>query len=336
MWPAGKGFKYWFGFTEPNSRLQRAEGWGPRLSFLAHSQCVLGPTIRPIGLNFAERDCIVGFCILRYRVTKLMAHQVITISGWKSRKLGSVPFYRCPGCGDCQDRPFWGPDGLVQCFRCHKKFPHGDFALVKKKRIIVDCAVCGREVPLIPCTCGALGYICSNCSNYVAIHYGRQAVQPGLVLDVDWNPTIWNRAEIIPAVGLSFVRCNTTKDYLVVQVLQAVAKKEDGRFLFVRSKEHWAGLLLDSSKRKYLGFVVWTEDKCAVLRQIFIVEDERRKGHAETLVKFWVERYADRLSEKFGIESPNEQAMKLHVKLGHVKVEGDSYVVVKSFLVFGL
>jgi len=207
---------------------------------------------------------------------------------------------------------------------------------VKRRRIIADCAGCGREVPLIPCNCGALGYICSSCSNYVAICYGRQAVQPSLVLDVDWNPTIWNRAEIIRTAELSFVRCKTTKDYLVVQVLQAVVKEEDSRFLFVRPKEHWAGLLLDSNKRKYLGFLVWTEDKCAVLRQVFIVEDERRKGHAKTLVKFWVERYADRLNEKFGIESPNEQAMKLHIKLGHVKVEGDSHVGVKCFLVFGV
>jgi hypothetical protein len=77
-----------------------------------------------------------------------------------------------------------GSDGLVDCFRCRGKFPHQDFQEARLKRAIVECAGCGKEVPLIPSTSGFLGYICSNCSNYVAIHYGRQALAPSLVLDV--------------------------------------------------------------------------------------------------------------------------------------------------------
>jgi hypothetical protein len=42
--------------------------------------------------------------------------------------------------------------------------------------------------------------------------------------------------------------------------------------------------------------VIWTENKTAVLRQLFVVKDERRK--------------------RFGIEGPNKAALKLHVKLG--------------------
>jgi hypothetical protein len=76
---------------------------------------------------------------------------------------------------------------------------------------------------------------------------------------------------------------------------------------------------------------VWTEDKFAALRQIFVVEDERRQGHAEKMLTFWIENYADRLHERFGIESPNERALSLHLKLGHLRVEGDSYVGIKCF-----
>jgi len=181
-----------------------------------------------------------------------------------------------------------------------------------------------------------LGFICADCSNYVAVLYGNRFVNPRSVLDVKWNPTVLNRGEPVFSSERRFVVCRTAKDFLILKVLQAIVKEEDSRFLFARAKEHNAGLLLDAKRRKYLGFLVWTEDKYAVLRQIFIVEDERRKGHAENMVRFWVERYADVMHEKFGIESPNAQATSLHLKLGHIKVEGDSYVSIKCFPVPGL
>jgi hypothetical protein len=161
-------------------------------------------------------------------------------------------------------------------------------------------------------------------------------VNPLSVLDVKWNPTVVQRGEPVFSSQRQFVVCRTAKDFLILKVLQAVVKEEDSRFLFARPKEHYAGLLLDAKRPKYLGFLVWTEDKYAVLRQIFVAEDERRKGHAENMVRFWVERYADALHEKFGIESPNEQATRLHVKLGHIKIEGDSYVGIKCFRVPGM
>ena len=130
---------------------------------------------------------------------------------------------------------------------------------------------------------------------------------------------------------LRFVPCRNGKDFVVLKVLQATAQIEDSRFLFGDPKEYCAGLLVDSRKRKYLGFLAWTEDKHAVLRQIFIVENDRRKRHAEKLVKFWVQRYADRLHEKFGIESPNEQAISLLAKLGYLKIEGDRCRGIKCF-----
>src|SRR5207245_1295569 len=94
-----------------------------------------------------------------------------------------------------------------------------------------------------------------------------------------------------------------------------------------------------------LGFLVWTErvwtegvckdDEHAVLRQMFVVEDERRKGFAQQMVTHWVGQHADKLNPKFGIEAPNDKAIALHLKLGHIKAEGDSYVGVKCFRVQG-
>jgi hypothetical protein len=267
-----------------------------------------------------------------------MVSQVIGVSGWKCRKRSGVTYYRCPGCKSSVDMIFWGPDGLVECFRCNREFPHGDFRQVRRTKTIAECASCGREVPLIPSTFGmaGLGFICSGCSNYVAVLYGNRFVNPRSVLEVEWNPTIIRRGERVFSGERRFVVCRTAKDFLILKVLQAVVKEEDSRFLFARPNEHSAGVLLDSKRRKYLGFLVWTEGEYAVLRQIFIVEEDRRRGHAENMVRFWVERYADPLHAKFGIESPNEQATRLHLKLGHLKIEGDSYVGVKCFRVPGM
>jgi len=263
-----------------------------------------------------------------------MAHQVITVSGWKSRKLTTVSMYRCPACGHCQEMICGGGDGKYRCFHCDKKFAEHEFGEVKRERTVVVCANCGREVTLLSSTFGVagLGFICSDCSNYVAVLYGTHFVNPSTVLTVDWNPTVCRRGEPMPS-GLSFVVCKTMKDFLVLKVLQAIVKEEDSRFLFGRPNEHQAGLLLDSERRKYLGFLVWTETDYAVLRQMFIVEDERRKGLAQQMVTFWVENHADRLNERFGIEAPNEKALSLHLKLGHIKAEDDSYVGIKCFKV---
>jgi hypothetical protein len=234
-----------------------------------------------------------------------MVDQIITIIGWTSRTLKNITFYQCPDCNSCQEMLFGNGDGFFECFRCDSKFAVEEFVEVKRKRTVVICAGCGREVQLVSPTfgCAGLGFICSGCSNYVAVMYGNHFVNPSMVLDLCWNSSVCERGGCLSQDGLSFVPCGTTKDFLVLRALQAIVKKEDSRFLFARPKEHRAGLLLNSQKRKYLGFLVWTEEEYAILRQIFIVEGERRKGHAERLLKFWVERYADPLNEKFGIES---------------------------------
>jgi GNAT superfamily N-acetyltransferase len=156
-------------------------------------------------------------------------------------------------------------------------------------------------------------------------------VNPRTALRVDWNPTIITRGDPV-GKNTSLVRIRTKRDLLVVRLLQVAAKEEDGRFLFCRENEQAAGLYVDQARGKYLGFIVWSEDdEHAVLRQIFIVSDERRKGLAEALVRFWVTRYAERISSTFGIEAPNEKAIALHLKLGHLVSEGDLVKGVKCF-----
>lgn len=112
-------------------------------------------------------------------------------------------------------------------------------------------------------------------------------------------------------------------------VLQVLAKQDDDGFKFGDPNEFRSALCFDSKGRKYIGFLIWTEDKTAVLRQLFVMKDEQRKGHASRMVKFWVERVTNKLGDRFGIEEPNASAMKLHAKLGHLKLRGSTAIGLK-------
>jgi hypothetical protein len=260
--------------------------------------------------------------------------QVLRVEGSRSRRIARITFYRCPKCGDCQDMLPADQGGTVDCFRCHKSSPRSAFTIVNKKRVIAQCAHCGQEVPFVPSTAGILGPLCSNlgCSNYVAVAYANTLVQPSLVLDVSWNRTLRDRAEPV-AAGLLFARCRSKKDHLVLRVLQVLAKQDDQRFNFGDLEEHCSALFFDTKQRKYLGFLIWSADKTAILRQLFVVKSERRKGHASRIVPFWVERYANKLGDRFGIEGPNEAAVKLHVKLGHIRIQGSNAVGINCYFV---
>jgi GNAT superfamily N-acetyltransferase len=260
--------------------------------------------------------------------------QVLRVEGWKSQRVTSVTFYKCPLCGDCYDLLTPDQKGLAQCFACNKSSPETTFDRIKKKTVIAGCAHCGTEVPFVPSTMGIIGPMCSDfaCSNYVAVCYGEAFLEPSTVLDTRWNPGLQSRAQRV-AAGLLFARCRSKKDQTVLQLLQVLAKQDDPRFKFGDSNEFRSALCFDARRRKYLGFVIWTESKTAVLRQLFVVRDERRKGIASKMVKFWIENYAKPLGERFGIEGPNEAALKLHVKLGHIKIRGSDAIGVKCHFV---
>src|SRR6267143_408630 len=81
----------------------------------------------------------------------------------------------------------------------------------------------------------------------------------------------------------------------------------------VDEEEHDAGILLRSDQSAYVGFLIWTGGSTAVLRQIFVRSEDRRKGYAGEAVRYWVRNYADLLDSRFGVESPNERTLRLLV-----------------------
>jgi hypothetical protein len=122
--------------------------------------------------------------------------QVLRVEGWKSQRVSSATFYKCPLCGDCYDLMTPDQKGLAQCFACNKSSPETTFDRIKKKTVIAGCAHCGTEVPFVPSTMGLIGPMCSDfaCSNYVAVCYGEAFLEPSTVLDTRWNPGLQSRA----------------------------------------------------------------------------------------------------------------------------------------------
>jgi len=256
-------------------------------------------------------------------------------AGWSTRKIATAELYECPGCKRSQDSLFGDGEGLAECFKCKQKFPAHSFNRINKKRILAACAHCNAEVWFTPMNAAFLGYLCGKCQNYVAFQYGYTHLQPAQVLRLGWNSSVLKRGIPLDS-SLMFVPSESKKDYLILNLLQVIAKQEDPRFTFSQPNKDYAALLINRKENKYLGFICWTEKENAVLRQFFILKDERRKGHAQMMVAFWVENYADPLHEKFCIESPNESALNLHIKMGHVRREGDGAVGIKCNFVAGL
>ncbi len=256
------------------------------------------------------------------------------IAGWRKRKTSLLEFYKCPGCGRAQESLLLDENDSAECFSCNKRFPKVEFGTAKVRRTVVECGNCGADVSMTFSNANMLGigYICSNCNSFVAVEFGAQLLDPVEVLKQSWNPSVEKHG--IPVDNdLTVFKCRTKKEYLIVQLLQILAKEEEKSFRSVTSDGDFSvGLLFDSSKKQLAGSLIWNvEWEHAILRQIFIVPDERRRGLAERMVVFWVKEYADKISDRFGIEAPNEKARSLHAKLGHIKIDGDTATGVKCF-----
>jgi predicted acetyltransferase len=264
-----------------------------------------------------------------------MNKKSLKLEGWKLKKMGDVGFLQCPYCGYCFEGIGVNKDGTVECYKCKERFPVDELKRVTLKRPVVICKICGAEVSLTQENLDMLGgysYMCPRCMNHVAIKFKNYVIQPQTVMNLKWNRTIKNRATQIEN-DLSFATCEDKKDILILKIMQLMAKKEDTGFLYIRENEQKAGLVFDDKKEKYVGFISWTENKNPILRQIFIIKDERRKGYATKVLTFWVDNFSDKISDKFGIESPNEKSQNLLVRLRYAKIEGENIKGLKCFFV---
>src|SRR5262249_2528739 len=150
-----------------------------------------------------------------------MTRQVIKAMGWRSLRKGMLDGYRCPGCGTFSEELLGFSDGFL-CCSCGKSFQLRDFKPIQKEETFAVCAECGREMPLTPFNEGFAGYSCL-CGNYVAVPFENQILQPEDILNLSWNEGLAGRA--VQLTERCFVtKCETTKDWEVITMLQLLAK----------------------------------------------------------------------------------------------------------------
>ena len=143
--------------------------------------------------------------------------------------------------------------------------------------------------------------------------------------------------------GLVCKLCKSSKDYNLLSNFIKNANEEGYPFKGVDPVKQKAFLLLNSLNRKYLGFLIWKKDpldknhielegldfdsyknNCCgeIIQLIFIVQEERRKGFASKLIRYWVENIADKTYQLFGVEIMGGSfILNVLMKLGYIDQE---------------
>jgi GNAT superfamily N-acetyltransferase len=218
----------------------------------------------------------------------------------------------------------------ARCFHCNKDYPWDAYEKAEKDETLVTCAGCGQEMALTPFRQGFLGYLCL-CDNYVAIPFEDQIIHPQDVLKLTWNEDLRERGTRI-SESCSVAFWETDRDKVVLLMLQLIAKEANREFRFVND-ENGALLAFDHTTGKYIGFLTYYDaEEYTILNQLFVLADHRRKGYASGIVSYWVENHASQIADKFAIEAPNAHAIALHMKLGHLREEGDNLIGVNCIM----
>lgn len=267
-----------------------------------------------------------------YRITaakKKNPPRLDKFGGWQSKRIGLVNFFQCPTCGQYSE-VLHNRNDLAECHKCKTYSPANKFKIASLKRPIVVCKACSEEVSLTPINLWEHSYICPSCKNNVAIKFKGEILRPQTVLDLDWNNDLKRRGLKISS-GLSLATCESSKDSLVLGMMQSVAQSEDSSFRSFSRVEQKAALVFDTKRKRYCGYVIWTEGQHAIIRQLFVTKDVREKGYGTNILRFWAEKFADRLNAHFGVETPNGVSQKILLKLGYAKSEEGYLKGIKCF-----
>jgi GNAT superfamily N-acetyltransferase/DNA-directed RNA polymerase subunit RPC12/RpoP len=264
-----------------------------------------------------------------------MPQEVLKAKGWKSIGKGPQGFRKCPNCSALSER-LTCPDDGYSCAYCRQRFPLEQFTNAQQEVTFAECSDCGDKVLFTPLSesCpfgGPKGYLCC-CGNYVAVLFEGKPFHPQEIMALSWNHALSDKS--IPLSKTCYVGdCETTRDWQVISLLQVGAKEEYSSFRRTTNESNEALLLFDPNTGDYLGYLLWhVVPEYAILAQLFVVPEQRRKGYAEAMVKHWVENCAKPFADIFALEDPNEYAQALHIKLGHLRREGGSLVCIGCVL----
>lgn len=205
---------------------------------------------------------------------------------------------------------------MVECSNCKANF------LFEEIRVV--------DVPVA-------GFLCPICQKYAPeIHKGQEIICTN-------HPPFQEPLVAIGGFHLieieSFkskrriIEVKTQKHKAVLRYLNIIAQKEDSTFLSIPKPGVRAFIL---SKVKPVGYISFTKKKreyegVPVIRQLFVKQEARRRGHATELVKYLLERQCYKSNSQgnsFLIESPNRKTLRLLEKLGFLKRVGQNVTLI--------
>ena len=265
------------------------------------------------------------------------------LEGWSKKYKIPVAFYKYPCCGRLAESISYSGNNIVECHKCSTRLQKEVFdTTVNEIKNACKCKNCGTEITITPSNrlIGSFdGYMCYKCSDIIAVLFKGYIIQPKTILK-----PLWNRSSLKSLVmineNIGFLNVVTDKDFLVLKTLNFMARHENSCLVSIlKEYADKSGIIIDTVRDKYLGYVLWTDTKYeegikATIRQLFVVKEEQNKGYGTVIFKWWVENIADKIDNFFMVKSPNNISKKILLNLGYVKETGDGLESVKSLFVY--
>jgi hypothetical protein len=249
------------------------------------------------------------------------------IKGFIKIKNETKCMFQCPSCNTLYESISVNENNEKLCCKCKKTFHKDLWKIVEKKIPVCTCNACGNEIILLTKDTINNIHFCPypNCNNFLAANYQNKILPLEAVLDLNWNKKLKDKSIKINN-NLSFAICNNKKDLIVLQTLQFIAKNESSDFYFFKNNEQKAALIFNINLNKYIGYLIWTEDKNIIMQQSFIVRSERRKNYATKMKEFWIKNIANNTKGTIAFFKPNEISYRIIKKLEHLLPE-DYYII---------
>ncbi len=231
-------------------------------------------------------------------------------------------FFRCPTCQKNSNDIAYDENNIVRCFYCKKENYLKKFKKYLLKTKCAICKNCGELTPIINdfkfSLTNQIFYGCRKCENILISEYNNELYHPDILLNIHWNANVFIKNKKI-ADNLYFKPIQTNKDIMILLLFQYIAKKEDSRFRYFKSKLQKAAFIFNNNY--YIGYITWVEEKKMILQQIYIISRYRKLGYAQNVVSYWINNKALKYNSNFEIESPNDSIINLINKFNKETIE---------------
>ena len=163
-------------------------------------------------------------------------------------------------------------------------------------------------------------FLCNNCEKGTVFEVDNKLLTAKELLDIKLTENFfWINLN-------NNIKCTFSQEKLAKQIvsyLVSEAFKENSEFSALKD---WGNIGIVANHNEYIGYLVWFEGYRSRINQIFIFNKHRRKGYASKFLKNWVENIAILKESFFEVESPNDLARNLLVKLKYTHFEDDKII----------